>query len=243
MHEHIRLPGKTDQAILMIHGLTATPLSVLPIANYFNQVGINVSIPLLPGHGTNPADLLDVGWQDWLQVVENEFQELKKQYSKVHVVGISMGGNIGLCLSAKYQNDTEKIVSIGTPIFLQNQLYIKSALPIYSLFKDYHKKRIGPGELSYFKHTGTYTVWPYQSIRELLKIIEQTKSILPLIKSKILVLYSKQDPLVRADSAEFIFDQLTIPSTHRTEIALEEKSHVLLNKEVAEQIIHFLRAP
>jgi esterase/lipase len=35
------------------------------LADFFRQNGFRVMAVLLPGHGTQPGDLLDVTWQEW----------------------------------------------------------------------------------------------------------------------------------------------------------------------------------
>ena len=42
--------------ILLVHGFTGSPASMRPWAEYLNQHGYTVTVPLLPGHGTRPED-------------------------------------------------------------------------------------------------------------------------------------------------------------------------------------------
>lgn len=238
-HGSITLWHSNNQAVLLIHGLTSTPKAVERIAEHINKSGFNVSVPLLPGHGTTPDDLLNVQWQDWFHTIEGEFLRLRNLYDRIFIVGVSLGGNIGLCLNAKYPQDIKKIVSIGTPIFLRKQFYIKSVLPVYSLFNKFHKKKISNEQIGYYSQTGTYTVWPYHSLKQLFAIIDETRSALKSVRSNVLAIYSKQDPLVKVGSARYIFDHLTTLPEHRKMIILEGKNHVDLNDKLVEEITHF----
>ena len=66
-------------AILMIHGFTGSPLSVKPWAQALHKEGFTVHVPRLPGHGTNWEELNQTTWRDWFDVVERDFQSLRKK--------------------------------------------------------------------------------------------------------------------------------------------------------------------
>ena len=61
-------PGHGPNAgtgVAICHGFTGSPLSVLPWAEHLAAQGFAVSVPLLPGHGTDWRDLARHRWQDW----------------------------------------------------------------------------------------------------------------------------------------------------------------------------------
>ena len=64
--------------VLLVHGYTGSPASMRPWAEYLNQRGFTVRVPLLPGHGTKPEDLNEVKWEQWPAKVEAELAELFK---------------------------------------------------------------------------------------------------------------------------------------------------------------------
>ena len=49
--------------VVLVHGYTGSPSSMRPWAEYLNQQGYTVRVPLLPGHGTKPEDLSEIKWQ------------------------------------------------------------------------------------------------------------------------------------------------------------------------------------
>jgi alpha-beta hydrolase superfamily lysophospholipase len=55
--------------VLMLHGLTDSPYSVRSLAQKFQAQGFWVVGLRLPGHGTIPAELLDIHWEDWAAAV------------------------------------------------------------------------------------------------------------------------------------------------------------------------------
>ncbi|SRR6266404_2539162 len=61
--------GETRGAVLLVHGLSDSPYSVRALAETFHAQGYYVLALRLPGHGTLPAALVDVSWEDWYGAV------------------------------------------------------------------------------------------------------------------------------------------------------------------------------
>ena len=62
-------PGEVRGAALLVHGLSDSPYSVRALAETFLARGYYVLALRLPGHGTVPAGLVDVSWEDWYAAV------------------------------------------------------------------------------------------------------------------------------------------------------------------------------
>jgi len=56
---------------LLIHGFTATTAEVRLLGEYLHARGYTISAPLLPGHGTSPAEMNRCKWQDWTRAVSD----------------------------------------------------------------------------------------------------------------------------------------------------------------------------
>lgn len=235
------LPGQGEDGILLIHGLTANPFVLRPAAERLNGEGFHVCAPRLPGHGTDPGDLLTVTWKDWFETVIENYELLKAHCRNVHVIGMSLGGNLALCLSAQCGDGIKKIVSIGAPIILRHQWYVKTFLPIYSLFRTYHKKTDVNLDRQYYEESGAYTVWPYHSLYQLLELIEETKKSMQHVGAQTLIFHSTRDPVVHPHSAQYIFDNLTTPAEQKKSIVLHDRNHANINGALYPQIISFLK--
>lgn len=96
--------GEVRGGVLLLHGLTDSPYSVRYLADLYQRAGFVVIAPRLPGHGTVPADLLDVRWQDWMAVVRLAMRELDTRVGPgkpLHIAGYSNGA----ALAVKYALD------------------------------------------------------------------------------------------------------------------------------------------
>ena len=78
--------------VLCLHGLGGTGATMWPLVATLGQAGHDVLAPTLPGHGSTPADLLDVGWDEWLAAALDWPADV--------VVGQSMGGALALAVAA-----------------------------------------------------------------------------------------------------------------------------------------------
>ena len=54
---------------------------------------------MLPGHGTDIADMLPTRWEDWSAAAEEAYTELAARSDGVVVVGLSMGGTLSVWLA------------------------------------------------------------------------------------------------------------------------------------------------
>ena len=102
--------------VLLVHGYTGSPASMRPWAEYLNQEGFTVRVPLLPGHGTKPEDLNEVKWEQWPAKVEAELSELYKTCSKVFICGLSMGGGTTLNVATRHSSRLSGIILVNPMI-------------------------------------------------------------------------------------------------------------------------------
>lgn len=85
--------------VLVLHGFTGAPRSMRALALAFSDAGYSVELPLLPGHGTSPADLVGCAYADWLSAAEAALSRLAAEDGRKVVAGLSMGGMLALSLA------------------------------------------------------------------------------------------------------------------------------------------------
>jgi esterase/lipase len=84
------------RGILLVHGLTDSPYLMRPLAESFRRRGFRVLAVLLPGHGTQPGDLLDIRWQEWARTVAWGVEQLAKEADEVYLAGYSAGATLAI---------------------------------------------------------------------------------------------------------------------------------------------------
>ncbi len=95
--------------ILLLHGLGGTGATMQPLADALTALGHTALAPTLPGHGSDPTDLANTTWEDWLAAV----REAAQRHRTAVVVGQSLGGALALALAA--QGGCSAVAAISTP--------------------------------------------------------------------------------------------------------------------------------
>ena len=89
----------------LVHGLGGSAATMAPLADALTAAGHEVLAVTLPGHGTDPEDLVGVGWSDWLAAVP---------HAEV-LVGQSMGATLALTVAA-VNHHVRLVVAINPPV-------------------------------------------------------------------------------------------------------------------------------
>jgi len=96
--------GTPVGVVILLHGLTDSPYSLRHVAQRFRERGFVAIGVRMPGHGTVPAGLTDVRWEDWMAATRLAVREARKRVpapAPLHLVGFSNGG----ALAMKYALD------------------------------------------------------------------------------------------------------------------------------------------
>ena len=91
--------GPPVGAVVLLHGMTDSPFSLRHIARHYRDRGFVAIGIRLPGHGTVPAGLADVHWQDWAAATRLAIREARRRVGPdkpLEVVGFSNGGALAL---------------------------------------------------------------------------------------------------------------------------------------------------
>jgi len=240
--ESFLLTGSTDTACLFIHGFTASPSEVYPIAHQiFEKTGVTVSGPLLPGHGCTPREMNRTCWQDWFSRVEQEIDYLCRRHKRVYVAGLSMGGLLGLHAASCKPGLTGLIV-INTPIFT-NSSRLAALAPWVRFLRPYYPKKIDQAaeELAAMGRFA-YPVMPVKAFQSMHNLRKNVLQEIPKLTLPILVFQSQQDESVDPRSASYIKDKAAQAPV--TLIELKNSGHIAtMGQEkllIVEEMIKFI---
>ena len=84
--------------VLLLHGMSDSPYSLRALGESLNQQGYWVVGLRLPGHGTAPAGLKDISWEDMAAAVRLGMEHLvsKVERDAIHIIGYSTGAPLAL---------------------------------------------------------------------------------------------------------------------------------------------------
>lgn len=234
------LEGDRPDAFLMLHGWTGSPAHFRLAAEFVNERGYAAHVPRLDGHGTSMDHMMDTGWRDWVRSGVEGLYALA-DYDKLHVVGLSMGGIIGLLMAATI--DVASITTINSP----QRLHSRRAW-LSRLYRGSRRVRYGPPSTPPHDEAGRYWVHyegsPVGTVADLLDLMDSARSALPRVAAPAIVIQSKADETVHHDSAEIIYAGLG--SATKRIVWLERSRHValldaerdLIHQEILAQALH-----
>ena len=90
-------PGGTH-AILLLHGLSSTPLEMRFLARALRRTGFSVSVPVIEGYsaGTTPGNA-----HQWIDSAVAAYDALAAEHESVSVVGLCIGATLALAVAAR----------------------------------------------------------------------------------------------------------------------------------------------
>ncbi|MEO8279301.1 MAG: alpha/beta fold hydrolase [Ideonella sp.] len=91
-------------AVLLLHGLCANPLELMPLGRQLRHAGYHVSTPQLPGYGVSPDGQRAAHvppFEDWVGLACQHFDQLAARHDRVVVGGLCMGAVLALALACK----------------------------------------------------------------------------------------------------------------------------------------------
>jgi carboxylesterase len=207
--------------VVLVHGFTGSPAAMRPWAEFLNAHGYSVRVPLLPGHGTTPADLNNVEWQAWPAKVKSEITELQKHCSQVFVAGLSMGGGTTLNVAAQLGDELSGLILVNPMIYVKGispaLAFVISRVIKFGNSVGNDIKRAGVTEYSYDK-------LPYRGIHQLLTMLKLTRAALPSIKTPIQLFHSVDDHTLPVANTEIVMRE--IGSVSKSRIELVNSFHV-----------------
>ena len=217
--EEVILEGN-DIGCLLIHGFRSCPFEMKEFGRYLNDLGFTVNICLLPGHGTEPKDLLDIKWKHWAQAVENSYFNLWKKCKNIFIAGLSTGGSLALYLASKHKVDG--VIALAPGLFLK-QRFVKLSHVLKYIWKF---KRINSGpDISIKVESKVYPKVPISTVSELLSLFNTLKTKLKFINVPTLIIYSANDHVVKSQSPLTIFNSISSKKKHL--LKLEKSFHIL----------------
>ncbi len=240
-HESVGAPivlydPKNKTGLVFSHGYMASPAEAKGLATYLFAKGINIYLPRLRGHGSDPEALKTVQARDWELDFERAFTAMRQVCDSVFIGGFSTGGLLALIHAGKYQ--TEGVIAINSALKLNN-LQVSYVVPSLHAFNEMLTTLHAKGIKEWIQNDTenpdiNYTKHPLASIAQMEKVMTYAQQSLQNIKSPILILQGDNDPVVNPKSAQLIYDQ--VHSKTKKLILLPRKNHIILTSEGKEEV-------
>lgn len=202
------------------HGFTGSPLSVLPWAEHLASQGYAVTVPLLPGHGTDWRHLARTRWSDWYRTFEDAYLELGRSTETCFVAGLSMGGAIALLTASRHNVAGVSVVNPGLSFYDRR-------VRVIGLLKYFQQTTLPLEEeqaTAAVTNDGDYSRTPLSAVHELKKLFGAAARGLTKVTAPVQVFKSRTDSVVPPTSLALLRKGL---GRHLTEVVdLHASGHV-----------------
>lgn len=91
--------GPAAAAAVLVHDLGSSLGALRAWGEALATAGVGVSAPRLPGHGTRWRDLDTVTWEQWLDTVSAQVDDLSRAHDRVFVMRLGVGATLALRLA------------------------------------------------------------------------------------------------------------------------------------------------
>ena len=196
--------------ILLLHGYTAATPEMRPLGEYLASKGMTVVAPLLPGHGTNVADLNTRTWREVAEAAADELYALQGKCDRVYVGGLSMGGLLTLHLGQRCP-EIAGLIPMAAALFLRDPL--SHLLPLLKHFirstpksKDVHAsvEDAASADLMW-----SYDRNPVRFAAEVAELMHHVRDRLGKITQPVLAFHGARDRTVPARAADKIVSDIS----------------------------------
>jgi carboxylesterase len=217
--------------VLVLHGFTGSPVSVVPWARYLADAGLTVSVPCLPGHGTTWQEMNRTTWHQWYAEAERCFETLRRKCDALFVMGLSMGGALSLRLAEEKGRALCGLVLVNPAVHTEDPgrfvlpllRFVQASRP--GIANDIRK--LGVDE-------GAYDRMPLHAAYSLTRLWSAVRRDITKVDQPLLVFRSTLDRVVEPSNARWILRRVS--SDHKTERLLHASGHVATLDHDAETI-------
>ena len=176
---------------------------------------------MLPGHGTDPADLAGRTWADWTAAAEEAFQALAQRCDQVFVAGLSMGGAITAWLGTEHPEAAGLIFVNPAAASLSDEEKAPITGSLDAVMEFW--PAVGGDVADPEQAELAYDQVPVRALHSLMTALDDLPGRLGKISSPVLIFTSVEDHVVTNNSSDLLADSVSGPVER---VVLERSYHV-----------------
>ncbi len=228
---------KSKNLIILVHGFGASATETRPLGEFLYSEGYDVKGILLKGHGTKPDDMDSIRWEDWIDDIQEAYNEHASKYDNIIVGGISMGG--ALALYSSTQMRFKAIFTINAFYHLSKTLSF--ATWFFSLFGTHRQRNEARIKWYVENNLFSYSEDSTPAANQLYKMLKTLHKKVGEINVPVLIIQSKEDRTAKPEGAEELFEDL---NTNKELFFVQKGDHILTvdphKQEAFDKILLFL---
>ncbi len=192
-------PAGATSAVLLVHGFTASPWEMRPLAEELQGRGFACLAVRLPGHGTSAKDLANRRWEDWLATVVRGYDLLSARFAYVYGAGLSTGSLLLLALAR--QRPLAGVVLLSPYLRLRHRLAPWARWLRY--LRPYQFRPLAGAAARHY-----YPQRPLAGVHQINRLLRNLSASLADIDVPALAIHGEGDLVVDIDSGRRLVEQL-----------------------------------
>ena len=240
-------------AVLLIHGLSSSPLEMRYIARELHRKGYTVRVPHFRGYGYGEKiPSRQNTWPDWYRQVEDHFDDLLRQYDSVSVAGLCIGAVLALRL-ASARKEVRALSLLATTLFYDgwSMPWYRFLLPLgfytplryfYSYrerypfgLKDARLRDLIMREMAETSESAAGAAsLPMTNVYQARRLIADTRKRLKDVRAPALIVHAIEDDVASIRSARYVEQNISSPIS---EMVLLQNSYHIISMDNEKRIV------
>lgn len=199
--------------VVAFHGFGGTTTEIRPMLDVLAARGFAVRAPLLTGHGSQPAQLQDVTFEDIVSEMQCEVDAARAQHEHVVIAGFSLGSLVAIELAARRPTGLRGLVLLGNALTLAAPVSAALALVDRRGWKvpDWYLLRVWPSDVRDPAQVDGLVAYDRNPLRAALEVYRagvQVRARLASIECPALILHGAKDRVCPASNVALASDGL-----------------------------------
>jgi len=210
--EPLFLKGKKNVLCLLCHGYADSPFQMKPLAKHLNRLGYSTHALLLPGHGSTTEEMMKTRYYHWLSHFESLYLDAAKRYTKIILIGQSMGGTLSIQAAVRNAATVQPaaVIAISTPLFfngffLGSFLIAKPFMALTGLLKLFFPRLKLKGRSSPLNpYVGYGRDYAIASLHSFKRELHKVRKLLPQLEAPLCTIMSETDRTVPIQNLHYL---------------------------------------
>jgi carboxylesterase len=220
---------EAEHAVLLIHGLSGSPLEMQYLAKGLRRAGFATLAPHFKGYGFGErSDPFETGrWTEWRAQALAHFDELARNYQSVCVSGLCVGAVLALDLATERPDKVAALSLLATTLaydgwsipwyYFLAPLAYHTPLRYWYSYRERHpygvkneslRKWIAREMSEKTTSIAGASNLPMTAVYEAKKLIRHVRAAVSNVTAPALVIHAKEDDVASLKSAEFVLENI-----------------------------------
>ena len=251
-------------AVLLLHGLSGSPLEMQYLERRARQAGFATHSPSIPGCAfVTRTSRFDVGnWRQWVAFASGELDALNRDYERVYVAGLCIGAVMALRLAIERPQQVAGLALVSTTLAFDGwQMPWYRALAPLAYFTPLRRMMSWPERHPFGLKNERLREWvarametqgvseigpsrqPLCGIYEAQRMIRAVRREIGLVTAPALILHAIEDDVTSTRNAQFV--ALNVSSRQVRTVLFRDSYHILTldndKQSVGDEMVGFFR--